>query len=92
MKKITLFIGLIFLAVFSFGQSTRLVLHEEFTQTNCGPCAHANPTFHTWLTQNPDVFTEIFYHVWWPSPNNDPMYLQNTVDNGARAGLYNVAN
>ncbi len=90
MKKITLFVGLFLCVTLLYSQSTRLVLHEEFTQSNCGPCASANPTFHTWLTAHPDVFTEIFYHVWWPSPNNDPMYLQNTVDNGARTGLYGV--
>jgi hypothetical protein len=91
MRKINLLAILLISAYTIYGQSQRLVLHEEFTQTNCGPCAAANPTFHTWLTQHPDVFTEIFYHVWWPGANNDPMYLANVPDNTNRTNYYGVA-
>jgi hypothetical protein len=71
-------------------QSPRLVLHEEFTSSTCGPCVGANPTFHTWLTQHPDIYTVLFYHVNWPSPGNDPMYQHNPIDNGARVSYYGV--
>lgn len=58
-------------------KAQRLVLLEEFTSSTCGPCAAANPTIISRLQQNPDKFTAIFYHVGWPSPGNDPMYLHN---------------
>ena len=90
MKNFSLLIVLLLSVLFINAQSPRLVLHEEFTSSTCGPCAGANPTFHTWLTQHPDVFTEIFYHVNWPSPGNDPMYLQNPLDNGARVSFYGI--
>lgn len=74
----------------AIGQSPRMVLQEEFTSSTCGPCAGANPTFHTWLTAHPDIYTVIFWHCNWPSPGNDPMYLQNTIDNGYRISYYGV--
>ncbi len=71
-------------------KAQRLVLLEEFTSSTCGPCASANPTIVSRLQQNPDKFTAIFYHVGWPSPGNDPMYLHNTQDANARVSYYNV--
>jgi hypothetical protein len=91
MRKFTLLALLMICISLVYGQSQRMVLHEEFTQTNCGPCAGVNPTFHTWMTQHPDIYTQIYYHVWWPGANNDPMYLANMVDNGVRVGLYGVS-
>ncbi|MCX6252029.1 MAG: T9SS type A sorting domain-containing protein [Bacteroidetes bacterium] len=91
MKRFTIILGFMLCISLIYSQSPRMVLHEEFTQSNCGPCASVNPTFHTWLGQHPDIYTQIFYHVWWPGANNDPMYLANTVDNGARTGMYGVA-
>ena len=49
-----------------------------------------NPTIVQRLQQNPDKFTAIFYHVSWPSPGNDPMYLANTQENNARVNYYGV--
>lgn len=76
------------------GQSSpkaqRFVLLEQFTSSTCGPCASANPTIIQRLQQNPDKFTAIFYHVGWPTPGNDPMYLHNTADNNARVSYYSV--
>ncbi|TSA24121.1 MAG: T9SS C-terminal target domain-containing protein [Bacteroidetes bacterium] len=91
MKKLSLFLILFFISIgFSFGQSQRLVLLEEFTSATCGPCVAANTKIHGWLINNPTVFTAIFYHMSWPAPGNDPMYLANTVDNNARRSYYNV--
>jgi len=89
MKKFILFLGFIFLYSSSFSQSQRYVLLEEFTSSTCGPCATANPGIMQKLQQNPDKFTAIFYHVGWPAPGNDPMYLANTAENNARVGYYN---
>jgi hypothetical protein len=90
MKKNTLILALLMTFLTGFSQSPRLVLLEEFTSSTCGPCAGVNPQFHTWQTQNPDKFTSIYYHVSWPSPGNDPMYLANTVDNSGRVSYYGV--
>jgi hypothetical protein len=91
MKKLSfLLILFTFQFSFSFGQSQRLVLQEEFTSSTCGPCVAANSKIHGWLVSNPTVFTAIFYHMSWPAPGNDPMYLANTIDNNARRSYYSV--
>ena len=90
MKKQLFFVGMIFISLITFGQSQRFVLAEEFTSATCGPCAGQNPAFDALLQQNADVITSIKYHMSWPAPGNDPMYLHNTVDNNARRTYYGV--
>ncbi|MFH1297671.1 MAG: T9SS type A sorting domain-containing protein [Bacteroidota bacterium] len=91
MKKLSFLLILFFFQFsFSFGQSQRLVLLEEFTSSTCGPCVSANIKIHGWLMSYPTIFTAIFYHMSWPAPGNDPMYLANTIDNNARRTYYNV--
>jgi hypothetical protein len=34
------------------------------------------------------IWTQIYYHVWWPGQGNDPMYLANTSMNRARNNYY----
>jgi len=34
------------------------------------------------------IWTQIYYHVWWPGQGNDPMYLANTAMNRARNDFY----
>ncbi len=87
------FILLILLAGITFGakaQSMRMLLAEGFTSSTCGPCASQNPAFDALLHNNMDKITSIKYHMSWPAPGNDPMYLHNTVDNNARRSYYNV--
>lgn len=91
MKKFTFFILTVLLAVTVFGQSPRMVLHEEFTSSTCGPCASVNPNFHNWLVQHPDIYTAIYWHCNWPAPSNDPMYFHNPTENGYRIGFYGVS-
>jgi hypothetical protein len=90
MRKFTLCLTLLLAGLAVMSQTQRLVLLEEFTSSTCGPCAGVNPQFHTWQVQNPDKFTSIYYHVSWPAPGNDPMYLANTVDNSGRVSYYGV--
>ncbi len=91
MKKFTLFITVaLLIAGSAFAQSQRMVLAEEFTSSTCGPCATQNPAFDALLQQNTDVITAIKYHMSWPSPGNDPMYLQNPNDNNARRAYYGI--
>lgn len=87
------FILLILLAGITFcakAQSMRMLLAEGFTSSTCGPCASQNPAFDALLHNNMDKITSIKYHMSWPAPGNDPMYLHNTVDNNARRSYYNV--
>jgi len=34
------------------------------------------------------IWTQIYYHVWWPGQGNDPMYLANTSINRTRNNYY----
>lgn len=89
MKKIiTLLISM--LPALLIAQSNRMVLAEHFTSATCGPCAAQNPAFDALLHANADKITSIKYHMSWPSPGNDPMYLHNPLDNNARRTYYNV--
>jgi hypothetical protein len=91
MKNFTLLLLLFSAVLVVNAQSPRMVLHEEFTSSTCGPCASVNPGFHNWLVQHPDIYTAIYWHVNWPSPGNDPMYLANTAENSYRVGFYGVS-
>ncbi len=91
MKKFILFfIAALLFTGYAFSQSQRMVLAEEFTSATCGPCASQNPAFDALLQQNAGVITSIKYHMSWPSPGNDPMYLQNPTDNNARRAYYGI--
>jgi len=67
-----------------------MLLSENFTSTTCGPCASQNPAYDALLEANQDIITSIKYHMSWPAPGNDPMYLHNTVDNNARRTYYGI--
>jgi len=88
MKKLLLSSLLITLLLPVYSQSQRLVLLEHFTQASCGPCATYNPSIHSLLVANPSKVTSIMYHTSWPG--YDPMYNDNTSDNGARTSYYGV--
>jgi hypothetical protein len=88
-KLIPLLLSILVFSQFSFAQSQRMVLAEEFTSSTCPPCAQQNPAFDALLEANSDVITSIKYHVNWPTPGNDPMYLDNPGDSQARIGYYN---
>lgn len=70
-------------------QNERILLFECFTNTSCGPCAQQNPGLDALINNNADRVAAIKYHMNWPGAN-DPMYLHNTIDNGARRSVYNV--
>jgi len=86
MKKITILIGLAVLCTASLvaadgdrdftGQ--RVPLGIFITQWNCGACVFANQRLDVYIpTQGNDVAI-IRVHGWWPTPNDDPIYLANT--------------
>ncbi|MEO8209901.1 MAG: T9SS type A sorting domain-containing protein [bacterium] len=95
MKKITLSL----LALFSFvifqmntaNAGDRKVLVERFTSSTCVPCRNANPILEAFLSSaDPNKLAHISYHMNWPAPGNDPMYLINPNDNNARRTAYGV--
>jgi hypothetical protein len=97
MKKILMILAVV--AVVSAGTSTasaaaRKVLVEIFTSTTCSPCYAADVYyFQSWYPNyggNSSVVT-LAYHVWWPTPGNDPMYLANTVPVQTRSNYYQAS-
>lgn len=71
--------------------AARKVLVEIGTSTTCSPCYAPDVFyFYQWLPNyggSASVVT-LAYHVWWPSPGNDPMYLANTAPVQTRIGYY----
>jgi hypothetical protein len=71
-------------------QAQRKVLFEKWTSCTCPPCASQNPYWDQWAAQYWDTITTIAYHVGWPSPGNDPMYLHNPTQSYDRRYYYGV--
>ena len=92
MKKNLLPFLMVLLANFAFAQSPRVVLYEEFTGENCGPCAAANPTLNALLAANPtSTIISLKFEVPIPSsagPNS--IYGANTADVSTRTSFYSV--
>lgn len=66
----------------------RNVVFEAFTSSTCSPCASQNPSLDAFISARFDTIVPIKYHVWWPSPGNDPMYLANTSQIQTRTSTY----
>ncbi len=73
----------------AFAQTQRVVLLEYFTQASCPPCASTNPIIAQRINAATAPLVVIKYHTSWPGV--DPMYTQNTADNGARTTYYGVS-
>ncbi len=95
MKK---FYIILFLAVFAFvftttttySQAPLKVLLENWTSSTCGPCASNNPALRAWIDAHYTNLVCVAYHVGWPSPGNDPMYLFNPTQSYDRRYYYSV--
>ncbi len=68
----------------------RTVLLEEWTSSTCGPCASNNPTIDAFVAARFDSVVPIKYHMSWPAPGNDPMYLYNPTQANDRRNYYGV--
>jgi len=69
----------------------RVVIIERFTSSTCGPCASNNPIIDAFVgTVDQAKLLGLAYHMNWPSPGNDPMYIYNSTDNNSRRSYYNV--
>jgi len=94
MKKLFTFfaIAITFLVFFNTTEAgDRMMLIEFFTSSTCGPCASNNPIMTAFMNSaDPERIASIGFHMNWPSPGNDPMYLYNSADNTTRRTFYNV--
>jgi hypothetical protein len=68
----------------------RNVLIEQWTSCTCGPCGTANPSIDAFINTKFDSVAAIKYHVGWPAPGNDPMYLYNPTQSYDRRYYYGV--
>lgn len=70
----------------------RKILVEICTSTTCSPCYAPDVFyFYQWLPNygGAEQIVTIAYHVWWPTPGNDPMYLANPSPVQNRMTYYN---
>ncbi len=85
------FRNMIILLVFPvilFG-ADRVVLLEDFTNYQCGPCWSFEVTLNNFVNSHPDDLAVIRPHVWWPG-SGDPIYNQNNYEQWHRVQLYGV--
>jgi hypothetical protein len=76
--------------VSTYSQAPQKVLFENWTSSTCGPCASNNPQLRQWISDNWTNLVCVAYHVGWPSPGNDPMYLYNPTQSYDRRYYYGV--
>lgn len=74
------------LSLAAFGQSQRTVLHEEFTNASCPPCASQNPSYNALLDANTDNSVSIKYQT--DFPGYDPMNEHNPAEVQTRFNYY----
>lgn len=94
MKKSILSFLALAMSGFAFAQTNHVVLYEEFTGENCGPCASTNPyvnaTLHFTGNYGPKIVS-VKYQVPIPSaPGANSLYGQNSTEANARRTYYNV--
>ncbi len=68
----------------------RNVVFEAYTSATCSPCASQNPYLDAFISARFDSIVPIKYHMNWPSPGNDPMYLANPTQNTERRNYYSI--
>jgi len=78
--------ALSFLSLATLGQSQRMVLHEEFTNASCPPCAAQNPSYNALLDANEDIGVSIKYQT--AFPGFDPMNQHNPGEVSTRLDYY----
>ena len=71
--------------------TNRTILLEEWTSSTCAPCASNNPTIDAFVAARFDSIVPIKYHMNWPAPGNDPMYLYNPTQANDRRFYYGVS-
>lgn len=77
MKKTFILFGLIMTGL-TVSSQTRMVLYEEFTGENCGPCASTNPNLNITLANNASKIIPIKWQVAIPSAPSATWSLYRT--------------
>jgi thiol-disulfide isomerase/thioredoxin len=90
MKKYILLLLVFVMAIGSASAFPRKVLVEEATNSGCGPCASAAPTFNAFLENNADNIAIAVYHWNFPSPY-DPWYVTIPEILENRIAYYGIA-
>ncbi len=76
------------LSFFSFSQSQRLILTEEFSRDNCVACVQQDSTYHALMVANPTKVVSLNYHT--IGAGVDPMNTQDPADVSARVTYYGI--
>ena len=87
--KFRLFTIILLLGGILSAQVPKKILMEYATNASCGPCATYNPGNYDHLKANYDITVAVWYHAWWPGPN-DPMFVSNEDENRARIQYYGI--
>lgn len=93
MKKVLLILGLFATTIIN-SQTQRVILYEEFTGENCGPCASTNPGLNQLLHTAGNYGAKIVsvkYQVPIPTaPGANSLYGQNISESNTRRTYYSV--
>jgi hypothetical protein len=68
----------------------RKILLEEWTSTTSPACANNNIFLDTFVNNNITDFCSIKYHLGYPGPGNDSMYLLNPIPQDQRRAYYGI--
>jgi len=66
------------------------VLFEEFTSATSLSASVNNPSLNNFVNSKFDSIVSINYHLGFPAPGNDSMYLADTIQNKERSNYYNI--
>lgn len=72
----------------TFSQTQRVMLFEEFTGEDCGPCAAANPGVNALLNINEGSVIGLKYQRIVSSSSKNVLYSQTSSETGARSTYY----
>jgi len=89
LKKLFPFAVALLFSSMTFAQAPRLVLFEEFTGENCGPCAGTNPYVQTLINAYPSSVLWVRYQCNIPTPGT--IYYQDQTDVDTRLNYYGVS-
>lgn len=88
MKKIYLFLSTLLLVGGVYAQSQRVMLFEEFTGEDCGPCAATNPSLNALLKDNDGSVVPLKYQSIVSSSSRNVLYSQTSSESNARGNYY----
>lgn len=66
------------------------VLFEGFTSATSSSASVNNPSLNNFVNSKFDSLVAINYHLGFPAPGNDSLYLADTISNKERANYYNI--